>query len=78
MITGHADTQPRAPNDSVANRALNRRIDITLVTNRDRHGTFGAPAGTDEDTDLVPVAAAESGEARDLPGNDPASSTSVN
>lgn len=40
LISGHADTQPRAPNDTPANRALNRRIDITLVTNRERHGNW--------------------------------------
>jgi chemotaxis protein MotB len=43
MVSGHADTQPRALNDSVANRALNRRIDITLITNRERHGGWADP-----------------------------------
>lgn len=37
MISGHADTQPRVPNDSPENRALNRRIDITLITSRMTH-----------------------------------------
>lgn len=37
MISGHADTQPRAPNNTSANRALNRRIDITLLVNRTTH-----------------------------------------
>lgn len=36
MVTGHADTQPRATNDSPANRALNRRVDITFANGRDR------------------------------------------
>jgi chemotaxis protein MotB len=36
MVTGHADTQPRVPNDSAANRALNRRVDITFASGRDR------------------------------------------
>jgi len=36
MVTGHADTQPRASNDSAANRALNRRVDITFANGRDR------------------------------------------
>ena len=40
MISGHADTQPRASNDTAEGRALNRRIDITLVTSRPRHGTW--------------------------------------
>ena len=39
MISGHADTQPRAPNDTPANRALNRRIDITLITSRTTHAS---------------------------------------
>jgi chemotaxis protein MotB len=56
MITGHADTQPRAANDTPANRALNRRIDITLVTNRDRHGTFTNPVS---DPAAVPAAGAD-------------------
>lgn len=29
-VTGHADTRPRAPNDSAANRALNRRVSLVL------------------------------------------------
>ena len=36
MVTGHADTQPRVANDSPANRALNRRVDITFANGRDR------------------------------------------
>jgi chemotaxis protein MotB len=48
MIAGHADTQPRAPNDTAENRALNRRIDITLVTNRERHGTWVGAADSAE------------------------------
>lgn len=30
-VTGHADTRPRAPNDSIVNRAKNRRVDISIV-----------------------------------------------
>lgn len=62
MVSGHADTQPRAPNDSPANRALNRRIDITLVTNRERPGAWAdaatAPAqrGVDAETGPPPAA----------------------
>jgi chemotaxis protein MotB len=40
MVSGHADTQPRAPNDSAANRALNRRVDITFANGRDRPGQW--------------------------------------
>lgn len=60
MISGHADTQPRAPNDTPENRALNRRIDIALVTSRTRHGAApGRVAGEGRDSDAAaPVAAA--------------------
>jgi chemotaxis protein MotB len=37
MVSGHADTQPRAPNDTPASRAMNRRVDITLMNGKDRH-----------------------------------------
>jgi chemotaxis protein MotB len=36
MVTGHADTQPRVPNDTPANRAINRRVDVTFANGRDR------------------------------------------
>jgi chemotaxis protein MotB len=38
MVSGHADTQPRVANDSPANRAMNRRVDITFANGRDRPG----------------------------------------
>jgi len=46
MVTGHADTQPRVANDSPANRALNRRVDITFANGRDRPSRWedAAPA----------------------------------
>lgn len=34
-ITGHADTQPRAPNDTIANRAANRRVDLRIIIGED-------------------------------------------
>jgi chemotaxis protein MotB len=40
MVSGHADTQPRVPNDTAANRALNRRVDITFANGRDRPGQW--------------------------------------
>jgi chemotaxis protein MotB len=40
MVSGHADTQPRAANDTAANRALNRRVDITFANGRDRPGVW--------------------------------------
>jgi chemotaxis protein MotB len=53
MVSGHADTQPRAPNDTAANRALNRRVDITFASGKDRHGGWtdeppARPAATSE------------------------------
>ena len=35
MVTGHADTQPRAANDSEENRAKNRRVDISIVRGKE-------------------------------------------
>jgi len=40
MVSGHADTQPRAPNDTPENRALNRRVDIALITGQEVHGSW--------------------------------------
>jgi chemotaxis protein MotB len=42
MVSGHADTQPRAANDTAANRALNRRVDITFANGRDRPGVWAS------------------------------------
>ena len=44
MVSGHADTQPRVPNDTAANRALNRRVDITFVAGKDHAGALDGPA----------------------------------
>ena len=44
MVSGHADTQPRAANDTAANRALNRRVDITFANGRDRPGVSAEAA----------------------------------
>jgi len=44
MVSGHADTQPRAANDTPAHRALNRRVDITFVNGKDRHGGWADAA----------------------------------
>jgi chemotaxis protein MotB len=38
MVSGHADTQPRVANDTPEHRALNRRVDLTFVAGKDRHG----------------------------------------
>lgn len=50
MITGHADTQPRADNDNAENRARNRRIDITLLPTQDRHESWVGIAASAADT----------------------------
>ncbi|MEL6448235.1 MAG: flagellar motor protein MotB [Pseudomonadota bacterium] len=34
-VTGHADTQPRAENDTAEGRAANRRVDIRIVIGKD-------------------------------------------
>ena len=34
-VTGHADTQPRAGNDTPEGRAKNRRVDITIIRGND-------------------------------------------
>jgi chemotaxis protein MotB len=48
MVSGHADTQPRVPNDTFANRALNRRVEITFANGKARPGNW---------TDAVPATA---------------------
>jgi chemotaxis protein MotB len=40
MVSGHADTQPRAANDTAEHRAQNRRVDITFVNGKERHGSW--------------------------------------
>jgi chemotaxis protein MotB len=48
MVSGHADTQPRVGNDTPEHRALNRRVDITFVAGKDRHGgSLDAGSGAD-------------------------------
>ena len=61
MVSGYADTQPRAPNDTATNRALNRRIDITLITNKARHGGFAEDSAPESGADVAaPNALADS------------------
>ncbi len=48
LIEGYADTHPVAPNDSAANRAKNRRVEIILMQGEDKEGediSASAPAG---------------------------------
>lgn len=59
MISGHADTQPRAANDTPEHRALNRRVDITFVNGKNRHAgwtdaTRNAAAEGDVPTTIPP------------------------
>jgi chemotaxis protein MotB len=59
MVTGHADTRPRAPNDSTENRAKNRRVDISIVRGRkiDENRTMSiatAAAGFDTNEEVQP------------------------
>lgn len=35
IVTGHADTRPRAPNDSDENRAKNRRVEVAIVRGKE-------------------------------------------
>jgi chemotaxis protein MotB len=70
MISGHADTQARATNETVAGRALNRRIDITLLTNRDRHGGWAPDEPAADATGIeTDGAAAAAGPTDDVPGS---------
>jgi chemotaxis protein MotB len=50
MVTGHADTRPRAPNDSSENRAKNRRVDISIVRGKevDEYRTMSITAASAE------------------------------
>jgi chemotaxis protein MotB len=57
IVTGHADTRPRAPNDSDENRAKNRRVDIAIVRGKeiDEYRTLSltaAPAETESTEEL--------------------------
>ena len=55
IVTGHADTRPRAPNDSDENRAKNRRVDIAIVRGKEideyRTMSLTAAATADEATE---------------------------
>jgi len=50
IVTGHADTRPRAPNDSAENRAKNRRVDIAIVRGKeiDEFRTMSITAAREE------------------------------
>lgn len=49
IVTGHADTRPRAPNDSAENRAKNRRVDIAIVRGKeiDEYRTMSITAASE-------------------------------
>ena len=44
-VSGHADTQPRVANDTAEHRAQNRRVDITFIAGKDRHGEWARRRG---------------------------------
>lgn len=50
IVTGHADTRPRASNDSAENRAKNRRVDIAIVRGKeiDEYRTTSITAASPE------------------------------
>jgi len=54
IVTGHADTRPRAPNDSDENRAKNRRVDIAIVRGKeiDEYRTMSITAAS-ADADVI-------------------------
>ncbi len=58
IVTGHADTRPRAPNDSEENRAKNRRVDIAIVRGKeiDEYRTMSL---TQAQTEAEPIAEIE-------------------
>ena len=62
-VTGHADTKPRAPNDTADGRAANRRVDIRIVIGED----WDSPNVISADDTLLPR-----GAARDTAGGQPA------
>jgi chemotaxis protein MotB len=55
MVSGHADTQPRVANDTTANRAKNRRIDITVLSGLTAHPAW--PASEEMPADNTDVTA---------------------
>jgi len=57
MVSGHADTQPRVANDSPANRAKNRRIDITVLSGVTAHSAWPTSEGPATETDNEAIAA---------------------
>jgi len=56
MVSGHADTQPRVTNDTPEHRSQNRRVDITFVNGKERHGSWVAP-GPDAEPNTEQAAA---------------------
>lgn len=63
LVEGHGDAHPIAPNDSQENRALNRRVELTIV-----QGDNDDETGTQEFEDLVNNALSKSLEITEQPG----------
>jgi chemotaxis protein MotB len=38
LVEGHADTRPLVPNDTAANRAMNRRVELVMIRGQDEEG----------------------------------------
>jgi chemotaxis protein MotB len=54
MVSGHADTQPRVANDTPERRAQNRRVDITFVNGKARHGSWADSDSEGDDASSLP------------------------
>lgn len=66
LVTGHADTQPRGRNDTPANRAQNRRVDISIVRGKeDQYATLG------DDGEVISAPEPATEPARDSAGGAP-------
>ncbi|WP_405233734.1 flagellar motor protein MotB [Lentisalinibacter salinarum] len=76
VVTGHADTRPLYPNDSAEHRAINRRVDISIIRNpsggsEDRQLRIAEARQPDADAGGETGTSADGGEAAaDAPGGD--------
>ena len=62
IVTGHADTRPRAPNDTEEDRAKNRRVDIAIVRGKeiDEYRTMSLTQAQTEAEPIVEIEEVES------------------
>jgi len=61
IVTGHADTRPRADNDTPENRAKNRRVDVSIVRGKeiDQLRSMSIADALQQSQQSAPVASAE-------------------